>query len=182
MRIKTVIAAAALAFVAACNDGDVMGEIEKGVARDAEHAQQAVAGSESFMATARAKPGVDVRPSGLVVEYVHRAANRSLPPPPEGSTVLVHYEGALADGTVFDSSIQRGQPAQFPLDQVIPGFSEALKLMHPGDAVIAYIPSELGYGARGQPPSIPPNAALQFRMQLLAYQTPDGRTVQARPE
>jgi FKBP-type peptidyl-prolyl cis-trans isomerase len=182
MRINILVAVLAV-FAASCNDNDssVMREIEKSEAHDQQQAQGAAADSEHFMQQARAKPGVNVRPSGLVIEYVHHA-RESLPSPPDGSTVLVHYEGALPNGQVFDSSIQRGAPAQFGLDQVIPGFSEALKLMHPGDAVIAYIPANIGYGEAGSPPAIPPNSALQFKLQLIAYQTAQGRTVQARPE
>jgi FKBP-type peptidyl-prolyl cis-trans isomerase len=182
MRIKILIAAFATALVAACNnDSGVMREIEKGEAQHQQQTQSAAADSEHFMEQARARPGVIVRPSGLVLEYVHHAAQQ-LPPPPEGSTVLVHYEGSLPNGQVFDSSIQRGAPAQFGLGEVIPGFSEALKLMRPGDAVIAYIPAPIGYGEAGSPPTIPPNSALQFKLQLIAYRTPQGRTVQARPE
>ena len=183
MRIKILVAALAAALVAACNnDSGVMREIEKGAAQDEQELQSAAADSETFLAAARARPGADVRPSGLVVEFVHRATDRSLAPPPHGSTVLVHYEGSLPSGVVFNSSIQRGEPAQFPLDQVIPGFSEAIGLMRPGDAVLATIPANIGYGERGSPPTIPPNSVLQFKIQLLAYQTPQGRQVQARPE
>src|SRR5262249_43909979 len=93
--------------------------------------------------------------------------------------VLVHYEGKLANGEVFDSSFERGQPAQFPLQGVVPGFSEAITHMRPGDELIATMPAELGYGARGQPPAIPANAALQFRIQLLGFAMPDGTRVMA---
>lgn len=179
MRFKWMGALIALALAAACDSNSVMDEIERGEARDAQRAQEVAVDSERFMEQARAREGVDARPSGLAVEFIHRGSNRNLPTPPDGSVVLVHYEGALADGTVFDSSIQRGEPAQFPLGGVIPGFSEAIQMMRPGDAVIAYIPPDLGYGARGSPPTIPPNAALQFRIQLFAFQSPDGRTVQA---
>jgi FKBP-type peptidyl-prolyl cis-trans isomerase len=183
MRIKILLAALCAALAVGCNDNSgVMREIEKGEAQHQQQAQSAAADSEHFMEQARARPGVNVRPSGLVVEFVHRARDRSLPPPPAGSTVLVHYEGSLPDGQVFDSSIQRGAPAQFGLEQVIPGFSEALKLMRPGDAVIAYIPANIGYGEAGSPPTIPPNSALQFKLQLIAYRTAQGRTVEARPE
>jgi FKBP-type peptidyl-prolyl cis-trans isomerase len=184
MRIKILLAALCVVFAASCKDnGDsgVMREIEKGEAQEHQQQQSAAADSAHFMEQVRARPGVDVRPSGLVIEFVHHA-RQQLPPPPDGSTVLVHYEGALPNGQVFDSSIQRGAPAQFGLDQVIPGFSEALKLMHPGDAVIAYIPADIGYGAEGSPPTIPPNSALQFKLQLIAYRTPQGRTVQAQAE
>jgi peptidylprolyl isomerase/FKBP-type peptidyl-prolyl cis-trans isomerase FklB len=80
---------------------------------------------------------------------------------------------------VFDSSFERGQPAQFPLAGVVPGFSEAIQQMRPGDEVLATFPAELGYGAEGQPPVIPGGAALQFRIVLLAFQGADGRVVEA---
>jgi FKBP-type peptidyl-prolyl cis-trans isomerase len=138
-----------------------------------------VSKSQAFLEPARARAGVEARPSGLLLEFTHHTSNNALPHPGPESVVLVHYEGKLANGETFDSSISRGEPAQFPLNQVVPGFSEAIQLMRPGDEIIAYFPPELGYGPSGQPPVIPPNAALQFRIQLLAFQGADGRTVMA---
>jgi FKBP-type peptidyl-prolyl cis-trans isomerase len=179
--MRFVLLAAAFISLAACDQrsSSVMDEIERAEKQEASDAEAAVTNSEAFLQTARARPGVEARPSGLLIEFTHHTSNNALPHPSADAVVLVHYEGKLANGETFDSSLARGEPAQFPLDQVVPGFSEAIQLMRPGDAIIAYFPPELGYGARGQPPVIPPNAALQFRIQLLAFQGPDGRTVTA---
>lgn len=81
--------------------------------------------------------------------------------------VTVHYEGKLVDGTIFDSSYQRGEPATFPLNRVIPGWTEGLQLMKEGGKAIFYIPASIGYGAAGAPPVIPPNADLIFTVELI---------------
>ena len=82
-------------------------------------------------------------------------------------TVMVHYRGTLTDGTVFDSSIERGQPATFGVSQVIPGWTEALQLMRPGDKWMLYIPSRLAYGNQAVGGKIPPNSDLIFQVELL---------------
>ncbi|HWA00987.1 MAG TPA: FKBP-type peptidyl-prolyl cis-trans isomerase [Caulobacterales bacterium] len=178
------IVSALLLALAACGDnknGDsgVMREIDRAEKQAEQEHQRAADGTQAFLAQARAHPGAVARPSGLVLEFTRKGRNQSLPHPGPQSLVLVHYEGKLANGETFDSSIARGEPAQFPLDQVVPGFSEAIQQMRPGDEVIAYFPPELGYGAQGQPPVIPPNAALQFRIELLAFQGADGRVIRA---
>ncbi|MEZ5960126.1 MAG: FKBP-type peptidyl-prolyl cis-trans isomerase [Hyphomonadaceae bacterium] len=111
-------------------------------------------------------------PSGLQLQFTRRGINEDLGRPTMDATVLVHYEGSLVDGgEVFDSSFARGEPVDFPMAAVVRGFSEAITQMRPGDEVIATFPGSLGYGARGSGP-IPPNAALRFRILLLAYQEP----------
>ena len=82
--------------------------------------------------------------------------------------VTVHYTGTLTDGTVFDSSIDRGEPTTFPLNRVIPGWTEGLQLMQEGGTAVFYIPSELAYGENGVPGTIPPSAPLIFWVQLLS--------------
>jgi peptidylprolyl isomerase len=82
----------------------------------------------------------------------------------------VHYEGFLDDGTKFDSSRDRGQPATFPLNGVIPGFAEGLSTMKVGGVRTLLIPANLGYGAAGSPPVIPPNANLRFEVELVGVQ------------
>lgn len=119
----------------------------------------------SFMDTNREKPGVKVTASGLQYEVL--AAGEG-PSPTTADMVLVHYEGRLSDGTVFDSSIARGQPAAFGVTDVIPGWTEGLQLMRAGSKYRFTIPPELGYGARGAGGVIPPNAVLVFDVELLA--------------
>ena len=86
--------------------------------------------------------------------------------PSAGDTVKVHYEGKLLDGTVFDSSYERGEPVSFQVGQVIPGWQEALKMMSVGDTWMVYIPADLAYGSSGQGP-IGPNEMLTFKVELL---------------
>jgi FKBP-type peptidyl-prolyl cis-trans isomerase len=181
--MKKLIFAAVLAL-AACGDrggdsGGVMDEINRAEKQEADSAAQAGERSAAWLSEVRAQPGVEARPSGLLLERRARGRNQALARPTENAVVLVHYEGKLANGEVFDSSFERGEPAQFPLGAVVPGFSEAIQQMRPGDEVIATFPMELGYGPEGRPPVIPPAAALQFRIVLLAFQEPGGQIVEA---
>lgn len=111
---------------------------------------------------------IQVTPSGLKYSVLHRAEAATVPSPAEGDTVRVHYSGWLEDGTPFDSSRQRGEPAEFQVGRVIAGWNEALALMHPGDRFKLTIPYDLAYGERGRPPRIPPKATLVFDVELLA--------------
>ncbi|RYD53289.1 MAG: FKBP-type peptidyl-prolyl cis-trans isomerase [Sphingobacteriales bacterium] len=122
--------------------------------------------SEAFLTENATREGVTVLPSGLQYEVLHSGDGGAQPGPT--SMVTVHYEGRLADGSVFDSSYKRGQPATFGVHQVISGWTEAMQLMHAGDKWRLYIPSELGYGARGAGGSIPPHAALVFDVELIS--------------
>lgn len=88
--------------------------------------------------------------------------------PQRNSTVRVHYHGTLIDGSVFDSSVQRGEPLEFPVNGVISGWTEALQLMQEGARWKLYIPHELGYGARGAGGAIGPYSTLIFEVELLA--------------
>ena len=120
---------------------------------------------EAFLAKNKSVKGVFTTPSGL--QYmVLRQGNGPRPKP--GQRVRVNYEGKLLDGKVFDSSYERGQPAEFSLDQVIPGWTEGVGLMPVGGKYRFWIPGKLGYGERGTPDgSIGPNATLQFDVELL---------------
>ena len=88
--------------------------------------------------------------------------------PAATDAVTVHYTGKLTDGTVFDSSVSRGEPATFPLNRVIPGWTEGLQLMKEGGTTVFYIPSTLAYGEQGAPGAIPPNSDLIFEVQLIS--------------
>jgi FKBP-type peptidyl-prolyl cis-trans isomerase len=177
--MKRILALLALTILTACGQtqSSVVDEIERREAAEKRVSDVAATEAQGFIAEKRQRPGVQSMPSGLAYEFVRHSRNDTLARPDMGATVQVHYEGSLPSGEVFDSSIARGEPATFPMRGVIPGFSEALTLMRPGDELIAYIPPELGYGAAGSPPKIPPNSPLVFRLQLLAFQDASGRTV-----
>lgn len=118
---------------------------------------------QAFLEENAEKDGVEVTDSGLQYKVLEEGDGTS---PSADSTVEVHYEGKLLDGTVFDSSYERGEPVSFRVGQVIQGWQEALKLMSVGDTWMIYIPAELGYGPQGQGP-IGPNETLIFKVELL---------------
>jgi len=124
---------------------------------------EAIQKENAFLAENSKKPGIVITPSGLQYEIITETQG---PKPSASSYVKVHYEGRLADGTVFDSSYERGEPVEFPLDAVISGWTEGLQLMSTGSKYILYIPSELGYGPRGWG-SIPGYSLLIFTVELL---------------
>lgn len=130
-----------------------------------EAAVRNLAESEAFLNANLSEEGVQVTESGLQYRVIEEGAGD---PPTANDTVSVHYEGRLVNGRVFDSSIQRGQPAEFGVRQVIPGWTEALQLMRPGAKYELFIPPALAYGEQGAPGAIPPNAALIFEVELLA--------------
>ncbi|TRW17255.1 FKBP-type peptidyl-prolyl cis-trans isomerase [Glacieibacterium frigidum] len=119
----------------------------------------------AYLKANKGKPGVITTASGLQYQVLTEGKGAK---PTKSDTVAVHYEGKLIDGTVFDSSYQRGQPAVFPLDAVIPGWTEGVQLMTTGSKYRFVIPPELGYGKRGAPGAIPPNSVLLFDVELLA--------------
>ena len=133
-------------------------------------AQRAEAGKahkeagEKYLAENAKKEGVITLPSGLQYQVLKEGNGKK---PSAKDTVMCHYEGFLIDGTVFDSSIQRGEPATFPLQQVIAGWTEGLQLMQEGAKYRFFIPYRLGYGEGGSGNSIPPFAALIFDVELI---------------
>lgn len=105
--------------------------------------------------------------SGLTITHLKEGSG---PSPTADDVVKVHYHGTFTDGTVFDSSVERGQPAVFPLRRVIPCWTEGVAMMKVGGKARLVCPPELAYGAAGAPPRIPPNATLQFEVELIAIQ------------
>lgn len=125
------------------------------------------AAGQAYLEQNRQKEGVMVTESGLQYEVLEAADG---PTPEESDTVKVDYVGSLVDGTEFDSSFKRGEPAVLPVGQVIPGWSEALQLMPVGSKYRVVIPAELAYGERGAPPVIQPNSVLVFEIDLLGIE------------
>jgi FKBP-type peptidyl-prolyl cis-trans isomerase FklB len=129
-----------------------------------EAGKSALAEGQKFMQENKGKPGVVTLESGLQYQEITAGAGDS---PKDADKVKVHYRGTLINGKQFDSSYDRGKPATFGVKGVIPGFSEALMLMKPGSKWRVFIPSELGYGARGAGGNIGPNETLIFDLELL---------------
>ncbi len=119
---------------------------------------------EAFLTENAKREGIKVTKSGLQYEVLESGKGDS---PKASDNVEVHYTGKLIDGTVFDSSVERGVPASFGVTQVIPGWVEALQLMHEGDKWRLYIPSDLAYGPNGAGGVIGPNMTLIFDVELL---------------
>lgn len=121
---------------------------------------------EEFLAANKKKAGVTTTASGLQYKVINAGTG---PKPTADSTVKTHYHGTLIDGTVFDSSVTRGEPVEFPVKGVIPGWTEALQLMPVGSKWQLVIPSDLAYGPNGTPDgTIAPNSTLIFEVELLA--------------
>lgn len=137
---------------------------EKLNAERAEKGKAAKAEGEKYLAENAKKEGMVTLPSGLQYMVLKEGNGKK---PKATDKVKCHYEGFLIDGTVFDSSIQRGEPAVFPLNQVIAGWTEGLQLMQEGAKYRFFIPYILGYGEGGAGASIPPYAALIFDVELL---------------
>ncbi|MDA1044377.1 MAG: FKBP-type peptidyl-prolyl cis-trans isomerase [Verrucomicrobia bacterium] len=123
------------------------------------------AAGKAFLAENAAKEGVVVTASGLQYSVIKEGEG---PKPGPTDKVTVHYTGTLLDGTVFDSSVERGQPATFPLNRVIPGWTEGLQLMNVGSKYTLYVPSDLAYGERAGSPKIGPHSTLIFEVELLS--------------
>ncbi len=120
--------------------------------------------SKAFLETNKNSEGVQVTASGLQYKVLSSGNGKS---PAATDRVTVNYTGKLVDGTVFDSSSSRPEPATFVVNQVIPGWTEALQLMHEGDKWLLFIPSNLAYGEQGAGGQIPPNATLIFEVELV---------------
>jgi FKBP-type peptidyl-prolyl cis-trans isomerase len=128
----------------------------------------------AFLERNAQKPGITVTQSGLQYQvlsepglFVRLFGGANSRKPTASDTVKVHYDGMLTNGTVFDSSRERGEPTEFPLSGVIPGWTEGMQLMSVGSSYRFFVPPELGYGANGAPPQIPPYSVLVFDVELI---------------
>jgi FKBP-type peptidyl-prolyl cis-trans isomerase FklB len=127
--------------------------------------EKSLAAGNAYRAENAKKPGVQTTATGLQYKVVKAGTGRT---PAASDTVTVNYRGTLVDGTEFDSSYKRGEPATFPVAGVIPGWTEALQLMKEGEQVQLVIPPDLGYGERGAGGVIPPGATLVFDVELIS--------------
>jgi peptidylprolyl isomerase len=126
------------------------------------------AGTNAPAQTSSPKNEMKTTASGLKYQVIKQGTGAASPKATD--TVNVHYHGTLLNGTVFDSSVQRGQPISFPLNQVIAGWTEGLQLMKVGDKFKFEIPPNLAYGPNSPSPAIPPNSTLVFEVELLGIQ------------
>jgi len=133
-------------------------------AKRAIDAEKNLAMGKAFLVANKNQPGVKTLKSGLQYKVIKAGKGTS---PKATDQVKTHYEGRLINGKVFDSSYKRGEPATFPVNGVIKGWTEALQLMKPGSQWELYVPAELGYGARGAGANIGPNSTLIFKVELL---------------
>ena len=177
--LRAAMLAIACLTLISCEQNNVMKQIEAQQAAREKSATENAEKSRAFLVENATKPGIKTTPSGLQYQVVRAvAANVAKPTPVD--KVTVNYEGKLIDGKVFDSSYERHEPIDFVLNEVIPGWTEGLQLMKPGEEFLFYIPPDIGYGARGAGGDIPPNAALVFKVELLKFQRPDGTVVAAK--
>ncbi|MEY2550169.1 MAG: FKBP-type peptidyl-prolyl cis-trans isomerase FklB [Verrucomicrobiota bacterium] len=144
--------------------------MEKQMTASKEAGAKNQAEGEKFLAENKKKEGVKTTASGLQYKVVKEGSGES---PKETDTVVTNYRGTLIDGTEFDSSYKRNEPASFPVNRVIKGWTEALQLMKPGAKYQLFIPSSLGYGERGAGQLIGPNATLIFEVELLSIKPPE---------
>jgi FKBP-type peptidyl-prolyl cis-trans isomerase len=122
---------------------------------------------QAFLKENASKPGVKTTPSGLQYKVITEGHGKK---PKATDTVLVHYRGTMIDGQEFDSSYKRNEPISFPLNGVIPGWTEGVQLMKEGGKIQLFIPSNLAYGSRGAGGVIPPDSTLVFDIELLKVQ------------
>jgi FKBP-type peptidyl-prolyl cis-trans isomerase FklB len=144
--------------------------MEKQVAASKEAATKNLAEGEKFLAENKKKEGIKTTASGLQYKVLKEGNG---PAPKETDTVVTNYRGTLLDGTEFDSSYKRNEPATFPVNRVIKGWTEALQLMKVGSKYQLFIPAALGYGERGAGKDIGPNSALIFEVELLSIKPPE---------
>ena len=168
-----------LAGNSALNDQDALNTIRTHLTN---HRKQIADGNkakgEAFLAENKTKPGVVALPSGLQYKVLTEGSGNS---PKSNDVVKVNYRGTLLDGTEFDSSYKRNQPASFAANRVIRGWTEALQLMKPGAKWQLFIPANLAYGERGSPPNIGGNETLIFEVDLISFEPPPPPATNAPP-
>ena len=148
-----------------------MNQILKEKIQEAFDASQAELGErnraigEEFLEENGKRPGVITNPSGLQYELISAGSGDK---PVIADVVLVHYRGSTIDGSVFDTTHDKGTPIEIPLDRVIPGWSEGLRMMREGEKAMLYIPPNLAYGERGAGPAIGPHSVIIFEVELLS--------------
>ena len=165
--IKDVLEGKELSMTQEQMQASIQAHNKKLQAKQAEAAKENVAKGEAFMAEFAKQDGVVKTESGIMYKVLKKGDGKK---PTAQDRVVVNYEGKLIDGTVFDSSYKRGKPATFGVMQVIPGWQEVLQLMPTGSTYDVAIPPNLAYGQRGSPGGIPPNATLQFKVELIEIQ------------
>jgi FKBP-type peptidyl-prolyl cis-trans isomerase FklB len=143
-----------------------MGVADQLAQMKADKANANLKAGQEFLAENKNKPGVTELPSGLQYEVLVQGNGEK---PTAQNEVTCHYHGTLVDGTVFDSSVQRGKPASFPLNMVIKGWTEGLQLMPTGSKWRFFIPPHLGYGDRQVSAQIGPNSTLVFEVELISF-------------
>jgi len=131
------------------------------------HPSDNMAKGQAFLKQNATQPGVKTTPSGLQYKVITEGTGKA---PAATDTVLVHYRGTTIDGVEFDSSYKRNEPISFPLNGVIPGWTEGVQLMKEGGKIQLFIPSDLAYGSRGAGGVIPPDSTLIFDIELLKVQ------------
>jgi len=151
---------------------------EKQAAASKEAATKNAADGEKFLAENKKKEGVKVTASGMQYKVLKEGTG---PAPKETDTVVTNYKGTLIDGTEFDSSYKRGEPASFPVNRVIKGWTEALQMMKTGSKYQLFIPASLAYGERGAGRDIGPNSTLIFEVELLSIKPPEAPPAAGAP-
>ena len=146
--------------------------------KDSVATEKRKADNEAFLAKNKTAEGVVTTASGLQYKVITEGTGAT---PGDSDVVKVHYTGTFLDGTKFDSSIDRGEPLEFPINAVIPGWTEMLKLMKVGEKVTAWIPFDLAYGPYGRPPQIPGYSMLVFEMELIDTKAPEAPKAEAKP-
>lgn len=168
--VRDVLGGAAPKLTAKQMQAAVMEFQKKKIAERTAAADKNEKAGEAFLAANRKKKGVKELPDGVQYKVLHKGTG---PIPKAGDTVVVNYRGTLPNGTEFDSSYKRGEPAEIPVERVIPGWQEALKQMPVGSKWQVVIPAKLAYGAQGAGEAIGPNQTLVFDIELLSIKPAD---------